>query len=56
MFHGPLVLGTFAYHLQAIMNAPDSNRYGNPVAGLAVAASAVCTLFLVIVLFYTHCL
>ncbi|KAK0460893.1 uncharacterized protein EV420DRAFT_1477781 [Desarmillaria tabescens] len=38
-FREPLILETFAYHLQATMNTPHG--HGNPVAGLAVAASAV---------------
>ncbi|KAK0218878.1 hypothetical protein IW262DRAFT_1298001 [Armillaria fumosa] len=37
-FRGCLVLETFAYHLQATINAPYS--YGNLAAGLALAAAA----------------
>ncbi len=43
-FHGPLVLETFAFHLQAVVNAPC--LHGNPIAALAVSASAVCLLVL----------
>ncbi|PBK81653.1 hypothetical protein ARMGADRAFT_1039168 [Armillaria gallica] len=38
-FRGRLIMETFAFHLQVTMNAP--HHYGNPIAGLAVTASAV---------------
>ncbi len=42
-FRGRLVMESFAFHLQATMNAPYP--YGNPISGLALAASAVWCLF-----------
>ncbi|KAK0488456.1 hypothetical protein IW261DRAFT_1413995 [Armillaria novae-zelandiae] len=37
-FRGRLIMETFAFHLQAMMNAPYF--HGNPISGLAVTASA----------------
>ncbi|PBK85228.1 hypothetical protein ARMGADRAFT_1087682 [Armillaria gallica] len=45
-FRGRLIMETFAFHLQATMNAPY--HYGNLIAGLAITASAVMYLFVVL--------